>query len=39
MWTEEYVGYLMAERADHKCNDVYEYVDKDLEAVPSGQAI
>ena len=33
MWTQEYVGYLMAERPDHKRNAVYECVDKDSEAV------
>ena len=39
-WTEEYEGYLMAERTDHsnhKHNNVYECVDKDGEAV-SGEA-
>ena len=39
MWTQEYVGYLMAESyPDHKRNAVYECVDKDSEAVPGGQA-
>ena len=40
-WTEEYVGYLMAERSkpvSHKQNKVYECVDKDGEAVPGGKA-
>ena len=37
-WTEEYEGYLMAERSNvvHKHSTVYECVDKDGEAV-SGQ--
>ena len=36
-WTEEYEGYLMAERSNHnahKHNSVYECVDKDGEVVP-----
>ena len=35
-WTEEYIGYLMAERGhpNHKNTKVYECVDKDGEAVP-----
>ena len=33
-WTEEYEGYLMAERDSHKHNNVYECVDKDQEVVP-----
>ena len=39
-WTEEYEGYLMAERTDHsahKHNNVYECVDKDEEVVPGEQ--
>ncbi len=36
-WTEEYQGYLMAEREVHKHNNVYECVDKDGEAVPGEQ--
>ena len=33
-WTQEYVGYLMAEYSNHKNNVVYECVDKDAESVP-----
>ncbi len=39
-WTEEYEGYLMAERTNrnsHKHNNVYECVDKDGETVPGEQ--
>ena len=35
-WTEEYEGYLMSERTDHKHSTVYECVDKDGEVVPGG---
>ena len=38
MWTQEYVGYLMAEKHDHKRNAVYECVDKDSQPVPGGGA-
>ena len=38
MWTQEYVGYLMADYYTHKRNAVYECVDKDSEAVPGGHA-
>ena len=38
MWTQEYVGYLMADLHTHKRNVVYECVDNDSEAVPGGQA-
>ena len=37
MWTQEYVGYLMADHHTHKHNAVYECVDKDSEAVPGSQ--
>ena len=33
-WTQEYVGYLMAEHHTHARNAVYECVDKDAEPVP-----
>ena len=35
-WTEEYTGYLMAERNHdhHRSNKVYECLDKDIESVP-----
>ena len=33
-WTEEYEGYLMAERYNHVRNAVYECVDKNAETVP-----
>ena len=33
-WTTEYQGYLMDERFSHKCNVVYECVDKDVESIP-----
>ena len=36
-WTEEYEGYLMAERHNHAQNAVHECVDKDSESV-SGSA-
>ena len=36
-WTTEYAGYLMAGYRDHKCNAVYECVDKNSEGVPGGQ--
>ena len=32
-WTTEYQGYLMGERFSHKCNVVYECVDKDAESI------
>ena len=38
LWSQEYVGYLMTEKHDHKRNAVYECVDKDSEAVPGGHA-
>ena len=34
MWTQEYVGYLMAGLHTRKHNDVYKCVDKDSETVP-----
>ena len=37
-WTEEYEGYLMADRYDHKRNVVYECVDKNAETVPGSSA-
>ena len=37
-WTEEYEGYLMAERHDHARNAVYECVDKNAETVPGSYA-
>ena len=33
-WTEEYEGYLMTERSNHKHTKVYECVDNDGEYVP-----
>ena len=38
MWTQEYVGYLMAGLHTRKHNDVYECVDKDSETVPGAGA-
>ena len=35
-WTEEYKGYLMAERWNHKRNPAYVCVDKDAESLPGG---
>ena len=37
-WTQEYIGYLMADYETHKKNRVYECVDKDAEAVPGSVA-
>ena len=37
-WTQEYEGYLMAERYDHSRNAVYECVDKNAENVPDSYA-
>ena len=36
-WTEEYDGYIMAEKYTHKRNAVYECVDRNGEAVPGQQ--
>ena len=35
-WTEEYKGYLMTDRWNHKQNVVYECVDKDAEGLSAG---
>ena len=37
-WTEEYHGYLMTERADHKHSSDFICLDGDLEYVPGSQA-
>ena len=37
-WTQEYIGYLMAEYERSKNNVVYECIDKDAEAVPGSVA-
>ena len=37
-WTEEYEGYLMAERHSHPKNAVYECVDKNAEYIPGSYA-
>ena len=37
-WTEEYEGYLMAERHSHPRQAVYECVDKNAESVPGSYA-
>ena len=37
-WTEEYGGYLMAERHNHPRQAVYECVDKNAESVPGSYA-
>ena len=37
-WTEEYEGYLMAERYNHARNAVYERVDKNAETVPGSSS-
>ena len=37
-WTEEYEGYLMAQKEVHKHNKVYECVDTEGEAVHGGKA-
>ena len=38
LWTEEYEGYLMAERHLHARNAVFECVDKNAESVPGSYA-